>query len=228
MGPKCAELAVERPEQYHFDRDALLVSIVYFLVRLSEQPAFVQAVSAVRWVMLGRVGKGERYACLGALISVPSPLAPPPHTHPLLSSLPPTQCTTPPQVPDYDASIIQRAVEVLASKELGEYEHRRRLEALAAAVAELRGEPVGGADAAGGELPPPDLSFPQAEEPADLEAAYVAALEPLSVGEFDSGAPRAYNRSFAAKAERQVGDTSGAGWVVVAVVLLVGAEGCGG
>lgn len=48
------------------------------------------------------------------------------------------------------------------------------------------------------------------EEPADLESAYVAAVEELSVGDFDSEAPRAYNRSFAAKAERQEGDTSGA------------------
>ena len=36
------------------------------------------------------------------------------------------------QVPDYDDSIIQRAVQTLASKQLGEYEHRRRLESLAA------------------------------------------------------------------------------------------------
>lgn len=49
------------------------------------------------------------------------------------------------------------------------------------------------------------------EEPADLEGAYVAALADLAVGDFDSGAPRAYNRSFAAKAERQEGDTAGEG-----------------
>ena len=38
---------VERPEQYGFSPDQLLVSIVYFCVRLAEQPAFVAAVSAV-------------------------------------------------------------------------------------------------------------------------------------------------------------------------------------
>ena len=38
----------------------------------------------------------------------------------------------PPQVPDYDESIIQRAVQTLASKQLGEYAHRQRLEGLAA------------------------------------------------------------------------------------------------
>lgn len=43
-----------------------------------------------------------------------------------------------------------------------------------------------------------------------MEAAYVTALEELSVGDFDSTAPRAYNRSFAAKAERTEGDTKGA------------------
>lgn len=42
---------VDRPEQYHFDRDQLLVSMVYFTVRLAEQPAFVQAVSTVRGAM---------------------------------------------------------------------------------------------------------------------------------------------------------------------------------
>lgn len=40
---------MERPEQYYFDRDQLLVSIVYFAVRLAEQPAFVQACNAVSW-----------------------------------------------------------------------------------------------------------------------------------------------------------------------------------
>jgi hypothetical protein len=39
------------------------------------------------------------------------------------------------QVPDYDESVVQRAVEALAAKQLGEYEHRRRLEALAAGEA---------------------------------------------------------------------------------------------
>ena len=47
------------------------------------------------------------------------------------------------------------------------------------------------------------------EEPADLEGAYVVALSELAVGDFDSEVTRAYNRSFAAKAERQEGDTAG-------------------
>jgi len=45
--PARTALQVERPEQCHFDRDQLLVSMVYFTVRLAEQPVFVQAVSAV-------------------------------------------------------------------------------------------------------------------------------------------------------------------------------------
>ena len=72
------------------------------------------------------------------------------------------------------------------------------------------GSSGGGGGAAGGA--PPDLSF-QLAEPADLEGAYVAALEELAVGDFDSTSDRAYNRSFAAKAERQEGDTAG-GWGV--------------
>lgn len=157
VGPKCTELTVERPQQYHFDPDQLLVSMVHFLVRLADQPAFVVAVSAV---------------------------------------------------PDYDDSIIQRAVQTLASKQLGEYEHRRRLESLAAAVRQLRGESGAAAATEQGAGAPPDLSFSQ-EEPADVEAAYVGALEEVSVGDFDSAAQRAYNRSFAAKAERQEGDRTG-------------------
>lgn len=134
MGPKCTELSVERPEQYHFDRerghgglwarllgllrggsagrccrcllphglpsavpapscllsrvlceggaltlapvlrplaapghpasagDQLLVSMVYFLVRLAEQPAFVAAVSAVRERRRGGERAGEGHA----------------------------------------------------------------------------------------------------------------------------------------------------------------------
>ena len=43
---------MDNPGQYHFDREQLLVSMVYFTVRLAEQPAFVQAVSAVRLCVL--------------------------------------------------------------------------------------------------------------------------------------------------------------------------------
>jgi hypothetical protein len=78
-------------------------------------------------------------------------------------------------------------------------------------VRQLRGEGGGTVAAAeGGEGSPPNLSFQPEAEPADLEAAYVAALQQLAVGDFDSTAPRAYNRSFAAKAERQDGNTAGA------------------
>ena len=88
-----------------------------------------------------------------------------------------------------------------------------------AAVRQLRGESgveamdlgAAGGSSGGAGGAPPDLSFQQAE-PADLEGAYVAALEELAVGDFDSTADRAYNRSFAAKAERQEGDTAGGGW----------------
>lgn len=149
------------------------------------------------------------------------------------------------QVPDYDESIIQRAVQALASKQLGEYAHRQRLEALAAggfssrqealqvevagsclypsiacnaiscssstplapahsavlsvtlkfthsllplppaAVRQLRGESGGAAAPEQGVGAPPDLSFGQ-EEPADVEAAYVGALEELSVSSMHS------------------------------------------
>lgn len=91
-----------------------------------------------------------------------------------------------------------------------------------AAVRQLRGEAGGdgGGAGAGAVGAPLDLSFSE-PEPADVEARYVAALEELALGDFDSSAPRAYNRSFAAKAERTEGDTSGAlsrccDWGVVA------------
>ena len=76
---------------------------------------------------------------------------------------------------------------------------------------QLRGEGDSGADAGAARGPgsPPDLSFQQ-EEPAELEGAYVAEVQELAVGDFDASLPRAYNRSFAAKAERQEGDTKGA------------------
>ena len=150
------------------------------------------------------------------------------------------------------------------------------------AVRQLRGESGAAAAADQGVGAPPNLGFSQ-EEPADVEAAYVAALEDLSVrscpagdmgcglsfpllrlcrrpchghmpafhwvdscfwsltlchtshllhsytlqvGDFDSSAARAYNRSFAAKAERQEGDRTGGShrscleaWVVGARLL---------
>ena len=72
-------------------------------------------------------------------------------------------------------------------------------------VGKLRGGGGGaGASAAAAAL---DLSLP-GEEAEGLEAAYVAALEPLSLGQFDSAVPRGYNRHFAALAEQAAGDTS--------------------
>lgn len=47
MGPRCAELEVQDPRQYHFNPDSLLLSMVTFMARLAEQPAFVRALSAV-------------------------------------------------------------------------------------------------------------------------------------------------------------------------------------
>lgn len=56
MGPRCAELEVRDPAQYHFNPDALLLSMVTFMARLAEQPAFVRAVSAVRAAGRGAAG----------------------------------------------------------------------------------------------------------------------------------------------------------------------------
>ncbi len=47
VGPKCSSLAVDNPAQYGFTPDSLLTSMVYFAVRLAEQPGFVRAVSTV-------------------------------------------------------------------------------------------------------------------------------------------------------------------------------------
>jgi hypothetical protein len=44
---------VDSPAQYSFDPDALLVSMVYFVARLADQPAFVQAVAAVGGAVWG-------------------------------------------------------------------------------------------------------------------------------------------------------------------------------
>ena len=140
----CFPLQVERPEQYHFNRDQLLVSMVYFTVRLAEQPAFVQAVSAVR----GGAGAGGRVgsaadsrgagqaSCTRDGGGTQHATTPHQEKGPKKKGL----CVfllTPPadhlvQVPDYDETIIQRAVQALSDSQLGEYEHRRRLEALAA------------------------------------------------------------------------------------------------
>lgn len=47
MGPTCTRLEVERPEQYQFDPDALLLATTHFLLRLADHPAFVAAVARV-------------------------------------------------------------------------------------------------------------------------------------------------------------------------------------
>ncbi len=42
VGPQCAQLAVDRPEQYGFDPGQLLVSIAAFMLRLAERQEFVE------------------------------------------------------------------------------------------------------------------------------------------------------------------------------------------
>ncbi|KAK9823993.1 hypothetical protein WJX72_006841 [[Myrmecia] bisecta] len=107
---------------------------------------------------------------------------------------------------DYDEALMQNAHRVLVGKQLGQYEHAARLEQLIAQVAQLRGQ--GSSSATASDVALPDLSF-AAAEPANLEAEYVAALDPLAVGDFDSTATNAYNRAFAVMAEESAGDTQG-------------------
>eukprot|EP00887_Chlorella_sp_A99_P001442 scaffold8.g1442.t1 len=162
QGTQAQQLHVERPEQYGFSPDQLLVQMLSFTLRLAEQPAFVAAVAGA---------------------------------------------------PDYEEGVMRAVLDALSTRQLGEYEHQRRLRALVdgvrrarggAAAGEAEGE-VGPGGAGGGGAPAPlDLSF-AAAEPADLEAAYVAALEPLAVGDFDAGGARAYKREFAARAAAPAG-----------------------
>ena len=42
VGPRCAGLAVERPEQYYFNPDQLLLSTAHLMLRLAERPEFVR------------------------------------------------------------------------------------------------------------------------------------------------------------------------------------------
>lgn len=91
-----------------------------------------------------------------------------------------------------------------------------RLEALMGTVQQLRGGPSpmeteGAAPSqeqgANASL---DLAFPEdPEEVPGVEEVYAAALQDLSVGDFDSTVARAYNRHFAALAEQAAGDTAG-------------------
>jgi hypothetical protein len=110
--------------------------------------------------------------------------------------------------PDYDPGVLHAAVGALAARQIGEYEHRARLEKLiAAAEAEAGRTGAGGGPPAApaGDL---DLSLPGLDPGEGLEAEYSAALTPLAVGDFDSSAPRAYNRAFASLAAAAAGDES--------------------
>ncbi|DBA74342.1 hypothetical protein WJX77_011104 [Trebouxia sp. C0004] len=115
--------------------------------------------------------------------------------------------------PDYEEPVLRKAHHILTSKQLGEYEHAARLDKLIAQVAERRQVAAPPGAAAASATPPsqqqvmlPDLSFPTAA-PANPEASYEAALEPLSVSDFDSSATGAYNRAFAVMAQQVAGDT---------------------
>jgi hypothetical protein len=110
--------------------------------------------------------------------------------------------------PDADAGVLRAAAAALGAAGAGEYEHRARLERLAADVEARRGGAAGAAAAAGAGDAPLDLSLPGAEDPgAGLEAAYAAALGPLAVGDFDASAPGAYSRAFAAMAAAPAADS---------------------
>ena len=56
VGPRCSQLAVERPEQYHFTPGELLVDTAHLLLRLAEHGAFVK----VRSGSGGGGGRGSR------------------------------------------------------------------------------------------------------------------------------------------------------------------------
>ena len=106
--------------------------MVYFTVRLAEQPAFVQAVSAVRLCVIhccsaASAAAGAAAAAAAAVHATVSCVTHSPSVPSCASHF-----AVPCQVPDYDESIIHKTVEALAAKQLGEYEHRRRLLALAA------------------------------------------------------------------------------------------------
>ncbi len=46
VGPRCTRLAVEKPEQYHFDRDALMQAVAGLVLRLGAHAPFIAAVHA--------------------------------------------------------------------------------------------------------------------------------------------------------------------------------------
>lgn len=113
--------------------------------------------------------------------------------------------------PDFVAESLRRAAVAAGATDYGA---RAGFEALVEEVVALRGGAGGGASASAASpsaaataaagapsagvdlsLPTPQLSGPE------LEAAYSAALAPLSFGEFDASAPRGYSRAFAAAAD---------------------------
>ena len=127
-------------------------------------------------------------------------------------------------VPDYEEAAMASVGRKLKDHGLGEYEHRRRLAALAAEVATLRtairesrrwareagaaAGDAGGAADGGAEGPLDFAALAAAEELAeDLEERYHAELDPLALGTFDASLPRAYNRHFAGLAAQPGGDT---------------------
>ena len=173
VGPRCEELKLENPGQYHFDPDQLLLSMLQFMLRLAEQPSFVSAMG---------------------------------------------------EVPDYDSAVLIQAAKVLKEKHLGEYEHRARIEGLVAAVEQRKREAQaagdttfggGGGQHAGSNFNNNGASMDavldsEAETTmsAQIEENYARTVGPLSVGEFDSTLPRAYNRHFATMANAAAGDVS--------------------
>lgn len=173
VGPRCAELAVlQNKQQYHFDPDALLLSMLHITLRLAEQPSFVNALSE--------------------------------------------------DVPDYDRAVLEKTVEVLKERQLGEYEHRARLEGLMASVDQRRreinddygsgdGEYNNKSDAGDNQGAVYDemLASEVASTIASkIEERYTMTVGPFAVGEFDSSLPRAYNRHFSSMAETAAGDVS--------------------
>jgi len=114
--------------------------------------------------------------------------------------------------PDFVAESLRRAAVAAGATDYGA---RAGFEALIDEVEALRGgggassasaDATGAPSAAAGGAPSAamtlDLSLPTPQlSGPELEAAYSAALGPLSFGEFDASAPRGYSRAFAAAAD---------------------------
>lgn len=114
--------------------------------------------------------------------------------------------------PDFVAESLRRAAAVAGATDYGA---RAGFEALVDEVVELRSGGGGGgaassalaasassAGAAAAATTDLDLSLPEPQlSGPELEAAYSQALAPLSFGDFDASAPRAYSRAFAAAAD---------------------------